>query len=138
MKKIIFFVIISTLFFGSLLPCPFFITNDTEKAIIVTDYGKQAVYIQPNETKTIDPTLKGWIAPYIFNEKLNFFVENKPGEFYLKYQLTEYYCVEDWKEKNQFTLSQIKKLIDNPTQRLKVDEFEKPKENHAHNHEHVH
>jgi len=116
--------------------CPFMITNDSDNPLIVTDNDKQAVYIKPQETKTIDPTFHGWIAQYLFTEKLNFYIEDNPGEFYLKYQLLEYYCVPDWKEKNQFTLSDIKKFIDNPTKRLKVTQFEKPKKEPSHNHAH--
>ena len=136
-NRITIFIILGLIFFihTNSIACPFMITNDSGSPIIITDNDKQAVYIKPQETKTIDPTIQGWIAQYFFTEKLNFYIEYKPGEFYFKYQLLEYYCVPDWKEKNQFTLSDIKKFIDNPTKRLKVNQFEKP-EKHDHKHSH--
>ena len=133
-NRIIIYVLIFFIQTNS-FACPFMITNNSDNPIIMTDNDKQAVYIKPQETKTIDPTIHGWIAPILFTEKLNFYIEDNTGEFYLKYQLLEYYCVPDWKEKNQFTLSDIKMLIDNPTKRLKVNQFEKPeKRDHKHKH----
>ena len=135
MKINSFFLIIFFINVQHISACPFMITNDSDKPIIITDNNKQAVYIKPQETKIIDPTFYGWIAQYLFTEKLNFFIEDTPGEFYLKYQLLEYYCVPDWKEKNQFTLSEITKFIKEPSERIKVTQLEKP-EKHIHDHVH--
>ncbi len=121
--------------YASILACPFTIHNDSESPIIITDNDKQAVYIKPGQKAVIDPTLKGKLRQLLFNEKLNFFVqEEKAGNFFQKYQLTEYYCVEDYKEKNTFRLSQIINLIKNPTDRLRVKEFEKKIHVHEHGH----
>lgn len=126
----------SLFFYASILACPFTIHNDSDSSIIVTDDDKQAVYIKPGQEAVIDPTLPGWWRQLFFNEKLNFFIQDeKSGNFFQKYQLTEYYCVEDYKEKNTFRLSQIINLIKNPTDRLTVKEFEK--KIHVHD-EHVH
>ncbi len=133
-KNILFFLMV--FIHVQLTSCPFMITNDSDHPIIITDNDKQAVYIKPQETKTIDPTIHGWLAPYIFTEKLNFFVQEGSGEFQLKYQLLEYYCVPDWKEKNQFTLSKILEFINNPTDRLKVKQFEKLERHEMHDHVH--
>ncbi len=121
--------------YASILACPFTIHNDSDSSIIVTDNDQQAVYIKPGQEAVIDPTLQGRLNQLFFNEKLNFFIKNeKSGNFFQKYQLTEYYCVEDYKEKNTFRLSQIIDLIKNPTDRLRVKEFEKKIHVHEHGH----
>jgi len=122
--------------YASILACPFTIQNDSASPIIITDNDKRAVYINPGQEAVIDPTLNGKLNQLFFNEKLNFLVqEEKSGNFFQKYQLTEYYCVKDLK-KNSLKLSEIITLIKNPTDRLSVKEF--TKQIPAHDNEHGH
>lgn len=140
MKQLIF---LPVLFYTSLIiACPFYITNDTDNPILVINpNGIQGVYIEPGKMKVIDPTISGktWWKPwkYLRHEILNFYESSQedPNNFILTYQMTEKYCLEDYKITNQLTLSEIKEFIKKPTDRLSTKRIEKQK-THNHNHKH--
>jgi len=128
-------IFITTLTGLKMSACPFTITNDSTTQILVVDpNGWQAVRIAPQQTQVINPTLswdiswEWWYWIRLYSEKLKIYLKHeKVDTFYLAYELTEKYCVTDFKTKNRLSLSNIKELSKKPTDRLEVKVFEKPK-----------
>ena len=117
--------------------CPFTITNDSKTPIIVVDnYNKQAVHIPAGKSRVIDPTLHTWWK-YIYNEAMDFYIEREKdsGQFYRAYQMLEKYCTDE-PGANDLSLSAIKNLVSNPTDRLNVYEY-KPCPAVPHEHAHA-
>jgi len=128
MKKYLFLLVLPSFGATKMVACPMTIKNDgTSQIVIVDPNGTQAIRLQPGSSQIIDPAITSFPQKYLkwlgYKEILNFYVENKdkPNTFYLKYQMTEHYCAES----ETFTLSDIIKFIDNPTDRFSVKQFEK-------------
>lgn len=119
-SKIYLVAIVSMISIGSAMTgCPFTITNDGDTGLIVVDpYNKQAVQIPPGKSRVIDPTLYTWWQ-FLYNEVLDFYVEHEKGSgtFSREYQMIEKYCT-DKPGANDLSLSYIKELVNNPTDRL--------------------
>lgn len=107
--------------------CPFTLTNNSKSVIMVVNpNGQQAVYIKPKQTKVIDPTIEHLLLRYFYYEKLDFYVQAGP-DFYKKYRLTESYCTKNYLKDNALSLSDIAELAKKPTDRLRVEVYEKPR-----------
>lgn len=117
--------------------CPFKITNDSEDSVFIAAENKSAIYLVPNKTMIIDPSVMGgWLAKWLKSEKLYiYFPMEEKGRLYQAYELTEIYC-SDIPEENQFTINDVLTMSPNITKRFKVKEFERPHIEHVHNHAH--
>ena len=94
--------------------CPITIFNDTDQQIIVIDpRGSESLYLEPNASAIIDPTVSNPVMRYFLNEKLEFYfpVKAHPNTFYKKYRLREKFCDD---APTELTLSQIINFAQNP------------------------
>ena len=115
-----------------IVACPFIITNDTDTVVLIVDpFNHQALYLTPDSTAEIDPSIPGW-QYYFYHEKLDIYVSRKdnPDLFYRRYQLVEKYCTTD---KTKLTLSTIIQFVNQPSDRFSVSEFT-PHKHSAHTH----
>ena len=116
--------------------CPFTIFNDSDSQILIVDpNGTKAIRIEPQKSGTIDPTIQGFLWRLFYNEKLNIYKEDHhPDTFFLHYQLTEKYCLDD-PEGTKLKLSEIEQLSTEPTDRLRVTIYKREEAvPHKHNH----
>jgi len=125
MKKTLIILVLILCSFITIKPCPMTITNDGKKKIFVTDPNSgKAVYIMPGKSQIIDPTIYG-LQRFVFNEKLNFYVEDNSNKFFLRYQLIEKFCTD---KKTVLSLTDIKNFVKKPTKRFRTKMYEKQKE----------
>jgi len=102
------------------------ITNDTDHRIIVIDpRSSEALILAPNELAVIDPTITNLITRYFLLEKLDIYFPDRlhPKGFFKKYRVTESYHPSDFHE-SALTVSQIVNLVNNPSDRFKVREYQ--------------
>lgn len=116
--------------------CPITITNDTNQRIIIVDpRGSETIFLEPNDTGVIDPTITNSMMQLILDEKLDFYYPDGTSQygFYKKFGLTEKYCTDDPKE-SELTMSQIINFVQNPSDRFKVQELQPIKKDPVHKH----
>ncbi len=111
-------------FFLATLPingCPFIITNDGQEMVFIVDpHGKNAIFLEPGKTETINPERTG-IWKYLANEQLDIYVPyNKSKQFYQRYQIGKHVCKE---EGNKLNFSDIERFAQEPHNPFSIKAF---------------
>lgn len=121
----------------TLMSCPFNIRNDTQQPVFIADaHNPRAIYIPPEQSQVIDPSLSHWAWYWLYSERLYVYVPypENVNRYYKAYELVEKYCTVDT---TNITMSDIQQWVQQKHERFTVYQYQQPQPA-EHQHDHAH